>query len=512
MSRRAARFAISLALTALTVTAVGCGGGSSAGAGEPFGVGARAIPAHPLAFADVNLDRGSAAWKNAEALGARFPGWKKLTRQLQHTLSTSSDGTSFAKDIQPWLGDEAAISVTGVNVTDAANPVDVAAYVAVTDDGKLKQVIEADKHTRAAGAYRGMALYRDRTSPDLVAAAGDGALLLSNNLPTLRAEVDAWKGGPSLADDPQFANAMGQLPKDSLVRGYLDGRRLASLISLAALSQMAGPAAPAMPAAQLQKMARSLRDAGAITASFGAEANGLRLTFNVVPEPGHSLPKQLTGAGAAPALIGDVPQNAFAYFGLHSHGADAFAASNPSFGQVQHVTGLDFAHDVAPLLTGDIAGYAGPGLPFSGALLLAPKNPEAAAAAMGRLTAFIAKQQPGLKFHWLPGHRGQVTTLGQGMRIGWWRNGDLIAISNDPHAGRPQATSLGESAAFKTIAAQAGMPDQVSSLAYVDIAGILRAVPMGPTDPNVEHLGGLLLWSSTDGAGAHFTAYLQITP
>jgi hypothetical protein len=512
MSRRAARFAVYAALTALTAAAVGCGGGSSAGAGEPFGVGARAIPAHPLAFADVNLDRGSAAWKNAEALGARFPGWKKLTRQVQHELSTSSDGTSFAKDIQPWLGDEAAISVTGVNVTDAANPVDVAAYVAVTDDGKLKQVIENGKHTRSAGTYRGMALYRDGRSSGMVAAAGDGALLLSNNLPTLRAEVDAWKGGPSLADDPQFAGAMALLPKDSLVRGYLDGRRLASLISLAALSGLGGPATPTVPPAQLQKMAKALRDAGAITASFGADANGLRLTFNVVPGEGHALPKALAGANAAPALMGDVPQSAFAYFGLHAHGADAFGASNPSFKQLQQVTGLDFAHDVAPLLTGDVAGYAGPGLPFSGALLLAPKNPDAAAAAMARLTAFVAKQQPGLKFRWLPGRRGQVTTLGQGMRLGWWRTGDVIAISNDPQAGGPQTPNLAQSAAFKTLAEQAGMPDQVAGLAYVDVAGILHVVPMGATDPNVEHLGGLLLWSSTDDAGAHFTAYLQVTP
>jgi uncharacterized protein DUF3352 len=509
MSRRASRYAIPAVLTALAVAAAGCGGAAQSGSGDAFGVGARAIPAHPLAFADVNLDRGSTAWKNVAALGARFPGWAKVSREVQTALAKPSDGVTVSKDVEPYIGDEAAVAVTGLDVSNPRHPVDVLGYAAVTDDGKIQDALTANGKTHATGTYHGLTLFRDSTSPGTFIAEGDGALLVSNDSQTLHASIDAWKGGTSLADDSRFAAAMDALPKDSLVRGYLDARELSGLLSLASLSQLGGAAA-GPPPAQLAKLAKTLRDAGSVSAAVGADAHGFRLTVRAQPAPGHTLPPQLAAQNQPPVLIGDVPADAFVYLGAHSDMQKSLMGMDASLRPLEQTTGLNVARDVAPLLTGDVAGYAAPGLPLSAALLLGPDHPEAATAAMKHLTAFLARSQPDLHLRTLPGGRGQVANVGPGMTVGWRRVGDVIAISNDPRAGTPRTPTLASSPAFQAAAEQAGMPHEVNGLVYLNVPGLMHSLPMGPSDPNLGHLGSLLMWGATDAHGATFTAYLQV--
>ena len=83
-------------LAAVGIIAAGCGGssgGGAAGAAGTDGLGAQAAPASSIAFFDVNIDRGSAGWKQMLALGARFPSWPKLITQLNTSLNqVGSDG------------------------------------------------------------------------------------------------------------------------------------------------------------------------------------------------------------------------------------------------------------------------------------------------------------------------------------------------------------------------------------------------------------------------------------
>ena len=101
------------------------------------------------------------------------------------------------------------------------------------------------------------------------------------------------------------------------------------------------------------------------------------------------------------------------------------------------------------------------------------------------------------------------------------RSGDVIAVSNDATAGDEPAESLADSDKWKTLKETAGVGDDVSALAYVDIPGILDAVRAAgagaelDSDPNVaaniKPLGGLAMWGDTkDGGITTADVYLEV--
>src|SRR5215472_1070927 len=101
--------ALVLALAALALAA--CGGTSSgAPAAGADSAGAQAMPAGTLAFVDVNIATDSTAWKQAESLGAHFPGWDRFLQELQDRLAQpmGDSGDSFDTAVRPWLGGELA--------------------------------------------------------------------------------------------------------------------------------------------------------------------------------------------------------------------------------------------------------------------------------------------------------------------------------------------------------------------------------------------------------------------
>jgi hypothetical protein len=128
---------------------------------------------------------------------------------------------------------------------------------------------------------------------------------------------------------------------------------------------------------------------------------------------------------------------------------------------------------------------------------------------MGRVTAALARLAPGVRVRPLPSGTGQELRVGGGLPIEWRRLGDVIAVSNDPFAGRPQASDLESSPAWRSLTAQAHVPAHVGFVAYVDIHTLLGLATPAP-DPDAAHLGGLALWTTSGPSGAHFEAYLQV--
>lgn len=499
------RISIVLALVAL---AAGCGGGSAASksGGGSSPAAARAFPEHALAFVDVNLDRDSAAWKRAEAVGARFPSWPRFVARVQALLNRpADDGGSYRADVAPWLGDEAAFAVTGIDVTDQANPVDFAAYAAVKDAGRLRGELLSHHYPRAR-TYRGFDQYRSNDGQSYIAVADD-AVLAANTEAGLHSALDALSGAsPSLADSQRYRHAIAGLPTSRLVTAYADATQVGRLVSLAAL----GGTGPAFPAAPMARLAQTLHEAGSITASLGADSGGVRLTMNATPDPGRTLPQAFLRRNAPPVLAADVPADAFAYAGGQmgpvppGFGGPGQAQSMRAFARL---TGLSWKRDIAPLLSDTLAAYAAPGLPVTGALLLHPRSPGAAAAAMRRITAALHRLEPDLRVRDTPD--GQRIAVGPGFAVSWRRAGDVIAVSNDPAAGEPQSPSLTQGAGWRSVARLAGVPDRVGFLAYLNTPALMRAFPV-PPDPDAAHLGSLVAWSTSAPGGAHFVVYLQV--
>ena len=79
-------------------------------------------------------------------VGARFPGYPKIEAKIAEAVSkTGEDGFSFAQDIQPWVGDEAAFGVLSITLAGGKPKPQFVAYLASKDDAKATASITADR-------------------------------------------------------------------------------------------------------------------------------------------------------------------------------------------------------------------------------------------------------------------------------------------------------------------------------------------------------------------------------
>jgi uncharacterized protein DUF3352 len=505
-----ARSGISGALVALAVTAVlaaGCGNAASSASGQ--GDAAAAMPSGTLVYADVNLDQGSDAWKQFAAVGQRFPGWTTFSAQLTKSLDSKSSSSqlTFSKDVEPWLGNDAGIGVTSVDA--AKGSAHFLAFIASSDDGKAKAAVSQD--STSDGSYHGYDLFtaKDATSPAEI-AVGDGAVLVADDQQALRDAIDTRDGqGDDLASDGAFSSAMSKLPKDSLVRGYVNTRKVAELVSVASMGAVAGP-----NAGQLQNMAKSLNSIDSLSFAAWAGESGYHLSVRTTLEPGAD--PSLVSSGGVTTLTKLVPSDAFAFLGFAGNGdilSNALTGGGPAAAQqlqqFTRTTGLSVKRDLVPLLSGEGVFYAAPGLPVSASLVLKPKDPQAAAAAMHKVTALIASSQPGAKV--TTSGNGQTVKARAGLALSWQLTPDgLITIGNDPNAGSAPASPLESSSAYLQLLSDAGVPAGASVPLYVNVTDALKLFPV-QVDPNLKHVGALLAWSSHDGQDYSSDVFVQVT-
>jgi hypothetical protein len=503
-----APIAVLLAATAAVLAA--CGGAvSSPSAAGQLGHGAEAFPPGIVAFADVDADTGSAAWKKVDTLLGRFPGWPAAQTQLEQKLAeTSSDGSSFNTSIKPWLGDEAAIGLYGVTISAGKPAAQWAAYIASKDDGKAAAAITTGKNPATkTGTYKGYDEYKT-TSGDtnLVAAIGNNALLVSSDQATLQQSIDAREGGAQLAGEDAYKQTLQKLPSDSVAIAFVDWQKVSGLLQLAlaaAGSQTGGAAA----AAQLGPMLAQLQGVQALGFSAGATDAGFQISSAVVG----TLP---TPSGAV-TLLGSLPANSLAAF--DSVGADATSTQlgtylqNPqvatALDQLKQRTGIDVATDLPPLLTGEIAAYAAPGTPVSGAILLKPKDPDAATAALDRIVAGLEKGGMPAPKPLPDGAHGGIVDVGS-TQISWRRDGDVITIGYQT-GGAATVGGLASAPDFQRTASAAGMQGDQPMVLYANVPAIAKlANPPAEAQPNLAALGGLLAWTSGEAS----TLFLEVPP
>jgi hypothetical protein len=529
--RRCTRPKALAALAACGLIAAGCGGSSSsgsAGAAGTDGLGAQAAPASSIAFFDVNIDRGSAGWKQLLALGARFPSWPKLITQLNTSLnSVGSNGSSFNRDIEPWLGGEASVAVTGVTVGGNAGggSAQFVVYVQSTDDGKLETALTSGGEAVKGTAYSG---YDTFTSKDgkTFAAVHDGALLVSNSETALHQSIDVRGGtGDQLANATSYKDALAALPKDNIAIGYVDGAQLATLAQLAtAQASSRGVQAGGVSPQALNSFSSQLKGVRALAFSATPEDQGLR--FRVAELLTSDAPATLTDVKEfTPTLESNVAADSYAYIGFQDLGptlkqaltslGTSQAQLTQSFSALQTQTGISFDDDLVPLLSGEQAITVGPGLPVSATLLLKPADPTKGEATLRKVTAALAKQGAA---QFTDGNGGQTTQV-SGLPVGWRRSGDLLAISNDPKAGDPVSSSLASDSSWTDFEKAIGVPGSVTGLLYVNVRQLLglaktfasSSSTSAETLDNASHVGRVVAWGTKSGDTLTADLFVEIT-
>jgi hypothetical protein len=508
-----------LAVLASTVLAAGCGNAGSSGSGS--GAAQDAVPADALFYADVNLDRGSDAWKQFAAVGQRFPGWQHLVDQIANgfnsggssTTNVSLDAgptTTFKDDIEPWLGGSAAVAVTSVDAT--AGTAGWLVFVASTDDSKAKAALLKDGAT-ADGSYAGYSLYRSSNGND-EAAVGDGAVLLGADTGTLHDSIDVRDGkADSLSTNDAFTSAMAKLPSESLVRGYVNTQKLSQLVGFAALG---GIGSSSSGSAQVQKLASSLNSLDSLTFAAWASQDGYHLSLRTTLKPGADS-SLFTGQAQPSTLAPLVPDDAFAFLAFANYGdylKQALDSGAPGMAQqlqlFEQQTGLSVNNDLIPLLSGQELFYAAPGVPVRAALLLKPDDPQAAAATMHKIAALLVKSLPGATLQPLASGDGEQISLSNGLAVTWRLTASgLIAVGNDQAAGDAPSSSLLSSAAYKDLLSRAGVPSGAAVPLYFNLSGLLKLLPLS-ADPNLQHIGSVLAWSSHDGNDYSSDLFVQV--
>jgi hypothetical protein len=385
-----AAFLLSLLLCAVAV--VGCGGAKSGDGSDP----AAAVPAGALGYIEVTLRPDGQVKEDAldaagKILDASDPGPKlrELVDKLIAEADTVGTTATYARDVEPWLGERAGLWFAAEITSDEDA---VGAVIAVSDADGAQEFIEREaEKTDKPGSYRDVD-YLLSTDDTAIAVVDDR--LLVGHLPQFKQMVDLLRGeGAELAGADAYEKAIDPLSDGRLGHLYIE---LGRLIELALQSD---------PDAAMLK--GFLPKGKFPPVGVGFLANGDRLAFEAVTETkgGDSgiLGLSGLGGGASSPLLGELPGDAWGAFAAKDVGKAAKAMFEELAGalggaaiaaQFREQTGLDLEQDVFSWI-GDVAVFVrGTSMEaLEGALVIESTDDARATKTFGAVAALLA--QPG---------------------------------------------------------------------------------------------------------------------
>ena len=326
---------ILLAITALLsaiAVATGCGNSGSSAPGA-----ASLAPAGAVVYGEATLDPSDDQQAAIDALIEKFPGegsaGERIRGLLEKAFSESDIGLSYAKDIEPWLGDRAGFFVASLKPGADSS---AALLVAADDEDKARDAIE-----KAARANDGKdASYKGHDYQAISGGAAgvvDGWVVLGSES-GFKAAVDTAEGGAQIEEDDAYTKALDDAPEDRLGFVYFNTPAFVKQL------QKTGPGASLGPFADLFK--------DPVLATFNATEQGVRLEA--------TLPESLTSAfpilGESGGRAADLPADSWLAIAQPDLGktisyfVDAFGGlvggRDMLAQQLKAATGLDLDKDV----------------------------------------------------------------------------------------------------------------------------------------------------------------------
>lgn len=472
----AAAVLVAVALVVVLVNA--CGGGSD-DAPAPDRA-ARVLPAATLVAVDLSTDRGRAAVGRATRLLGRFPSYGPLRTRLLRRLAGRA-GVSYDRDIDPWLGNEAALGL----LDSATGTAGSLLALAVEDQGKAEAFLRKTAGAPADAPYRGV---RIETYGAAAAAFVDGFLVLGTG-PDVKSAIDAAASRPkSLAADPAYRSAVGGLPADRVATVYASASGVRRLLApQGGLLGLAG-ALVDRPGLQSAGVAFVPQDGGAeITARsvVNAALAGGRTASNFTP----TLASQVPADALLFADATGIDRTATRLLGLATAGGLPGGTITSLLARVSQQLGLVGSARVAatllPIARGEVAVWLTPTEPATTLTLLAKVPDEAATRqALRELQAPLAKllvprgqsaAQAAFRPLTVAGVRASALQLGPGVRIVYAVFDSQLVVSTSPQgirAVKGRSDSLADTEAFR--GATAGLPSKVTALGFLDFTRLLQ--------------------------------------
>ena len=113
------------------------------------------LPASTIGFVKVDLNPSASQKLNVLRLMSRFPDVKTQGEDLKATvvesmLDGSGIGLDYEKDIEPWLGDRAAVAALPATRPDATEPVTPLVVIEFTDEDAMSAALDKAEKTMVA--------------------------------------------------------------------------------------------------------------------------------------------------------------------------------------------------------------------------------------------------------------------------------------------------------------------------------------------------------------------------
>lgn len=350
MTRRLTAF-LTIALIALVA---GCGGDDGGGGGSSVDELLAYLPADAPLVGVVETDFESGQYKNVDRILGKFPFGGQVKSQLKQSLAQS--GADYDKDLKPLLGNPIVIGSPDARslVDDAAKDQYVVAWN-LKDGDKFRELIKKEGDSRESGEVDGETAYESNDG-SVVILKGD-TLVGANDRPTLEAATERAGGDDNLTEET-FNGALGDLPKDAIVRVYGDAQKLLE-------------ADPATATARRVKWVGGLRTFG-VTGS--AEGDGLAIDVRVNTEGvGEQDLPLASGDGSPPVArdgewaVGDRNPSQFVRFVenvIETTDPAEFREYDTSKQAASRQLGIDIDKDVIDQFSGDASITGGLGGEF----------------------------------------------------------------------------------------------------------------------------------------------------
>jgi hypothetical protein len=292
-------------------------GGVAYGVGELSGGGAQpdeVLPASALGIVSLDLDPSAGEKVDALRFARRFPaltsrvgGGDDLREMLFDAVSDSAGVKGSWADVEPWLGDRAALAVLPA-ADELDDPVPVV-VLAVTDEGKARAALP-------------------KVLPDASCQVTDGfAVCADDGAAVKRAVADAAK--KSLADDPTYSRDIDALGGRGIAAAWFDLGRLKNAAP-DLLSGMGGVT-------------------GSLAGSTSADLTGRYVAAVRFDGPHLELAGHVEGAGlprlTGSADAGSLPQNTLVAVGLGDAGRVVTSAWSRLEDAATAMGGADGFHD-----------------------------------------------------------------------------------------------------------------------------------------------------------------------
>jgi Protein of unknown function (DUF3352) len=490
-----------LTLSAATLTA--CGSSDEAASSSES---ASLVPTDAVVYAEATIKPEGDTKQQLEDLLAKFPGGNdigtKITDAIDKSAADDDAKITYKDDIEPWLGEQAALFVGGFGV--GSEPRDIGVLVATDDEQAALDAVKKSEPKVKQASYEGVdyLTFKDDDGDPTAAGTLDGQLVLGT-VSGFKAVVSASKGD-GLAGTDRYKQALEDASDDRLGLVYVDMKAIADLVA-----RMPGGGQQVLKSLKgLDKPIVATVSADADGAEIAATAEAAGNPFGVV-------------AGTGSDLVGNVPADAWLAIGQPDLGktldaqVDQLQSTLGSRDQIEQqlraATGLSLDEAIGWL--GDFAIFVrGESVDeLNGALVAETTNPANSAKVLQAVQRLARSTNDGTQVRPLgiPGDGFQLTSPDLPQPVyAYQRDGHVVIAYGEAAAkdALDPSSKLVDSSEFK--AASDSLGEGYNASTYVAIAPILQLIESTPAADEaewadvkryLEPLGALVSGAKEDG-------------